>query len=266
MSPAARRSWGRQEERRRARGTGGRARLFTSFPQLPALAPPPAAREEARRPGAPRTRGSRLAAAAAAGVRPGVTDEPRGAQVHARSSVHAASRRPGAPLAGLWGARARRPGCAARGLLGGAAGEFGVGADARGRGGDLGRAVGRPGTSGAGVGESCGGRGRLVSRGAARHRGGTDADLPAVTSKVTGRSSQGSQFRRLTGPPPEAAHRTLDPTGPPVSAVPLGGSLGPILSLVDPLEIGHSWGCGSSQGPSPGSDYSLRFACASLAI
>lgn len=70
--------------------------------------------------------------------------------------------------------------------------------------------------------------------GAARHRGRDGCGSPSCHLESDRRSSQGSQFRRLTGPPPEAAHRTLDPTGPPVSAVPLGGSLGPILSLVDP--------------------------------
>lgn len=79
--------WGRREGAAGGRAGHRRPRSpIYKFPQLPALAPPPAALEEAGRLGAPRTRGSRLAAAAAAGMRPGagVGDEPRRAQVQAR--------------------------------------------------------------------------------------------------------------------------------------------------------------------------------------
>ena len=50
--------------------------------------------------------------------------------------------------------------------------------------------------------------------GAARHRGRDGCGSPSCHLESDRRSSQGSQFRRLTSPPPETAHRTLDPIGP----------------------------------------------------
>lgn len=197
-------------------------------------------------------------------------DEPRSAQVHARPSVHAGlAGGPGAPLRGVRGA----PG------LGVWAAQRGVGSAALRvsselvpmRGGAEGIWAGRWGASWDLGCRSWGRAAEAADRwshvGAARHRGRDGCGSPSCHLESDRRSSQGSQFRRLTGPPPEAAHRTLDPTGPPVSAAPAGRFAGAHSQLGrSGLEIGHSWGCGSSQGPSPGPDYFLRFACASLAI
>lgn len=102
----------------------------------------------------------------------------------------------GASAGGPRGARARRLGCAARGRLGGAAGECGVGADARGCGGDLGQAAGGVlGTRVAGVG---GELQRLrtagLTWGQRGTEGGTGADLLAVTLKVTEGAPRGVSF------------------------------------------------------------------------
>ncbi|XP_010856698.1 PREDICTED: cuticle collagen 2C-like [Bison bison bison] len=79
------------------RGTGDRARPIYKFPQLPAPRLTPGGPGGAGRLGAPRTRGSRLAAAAAAGVRPG----PGGGRAPACPGASPALSAPRAPLVGL---------------------------------------------------------------------------------------------------------------------------------------------------------------------
>lgn len=192
--------WGRREGQRAGEGgTGGRARLFTSFPNSPPWLHPrrPGRRRGSwgrpglgvpawqlqRRPACGRGRGGGRAPGCP-GARPAQSARgPRGWAWRASAG-------------GPRGAWARRLGCAARGRLGGAVGECGVGAGAPGaRRGSGPGGGGRPGTSGAGVG---GELRRLrtagLTWGQRGTEGRTDAELLAVTLKVTEGAPRGVSF------------------------------------------------------------------------